>query len=277
MEINSHKKNRLDPNHLSGLKISVLDRIGNLLDDLLSSDSDKKKAELLSYWILDYERMLRAEENYDPKKSLKFKRGQIVKVHLGFRIGNEEGGLHYAIVIDKNNALSSGTVTVIPLTSVKPEKGNIHPNNVFLGNEIYDILSHKYTKYKSDLISQQEQLQEQVDKLKIYLDKLLVKQGADKDIAEDIHKAEMELERITDFRDRLVQKLKITSKMETQLKRMKKGSIALVGQIITISKIRVYDPVSSRDTLGSVRVSDSTLDKIDNKLKELFLGENSHN
>ncbi len=31
----------------------------------------------------------------------RYKRGEIVKVHLGFNVGSEEGGLHYAVVLDK--------------------------------------------------------------------------------------------------------------------------------------------------------------------------------
>lgn len=55
----------------------------------------------------------------------KYKRGSIIKANLGFNVGNEEGGLHYCIVLDKTNALSSGTLTVIPLTSIKENKSII--------------------------------------------------------------------------------------------------------------------------------------------------------
>ena len=52
---------------------------------------------------------------------------------------------------------------------------------------------------------------------------------------------------------------------------MKKGSIALVSQITTISKPRIYDPKNSSDILSNLRVSNHTLDLIDSKIKELFL------
>ena len=52
---------------------------------------------------------------------------------------------------------------------------------------------------------------------------------------------------------------------------MKKGSIALVHQITTISKQRIYNPKTSKDILSNVKVSDTTLDLIDSKIKELFL------
>lgn len=52
---------------------------------------------------------------------------------------------------------------------------------------------------------------------------------------------------------------------------MKKGSIALVSQITTISKQRIYNPKTSSDILANLRVSDNTLDLIDSKIKELFI------
>ena len=52
---------------------------------------------------------------------------------------------------------------------------------------------------------------------------------------------------------------------------MKKGSVALVSQITTISKQRIYDPKTNSDVLAKLKVSGNTLDLIDEKIKELFL------
>ena len=51
---------------------------------------------------------------------------------------------------------------------------------------------------------------------------------------------------------------------------MKSGSIVLLGQITTISKIRIYDPKRSDDVLADIRLSSPTLDKIDAKIIELY-------
>ena len=60
--------------------------------------------------------------------------------------------LHYCIVLDKTNALSSGTLTVIPLTSIKENK-KYNSSTLNLGNEIYfklrkicDDMSQKLSK-----------------------------------------------------------------------------------------------------------------------------------
>ena len=166
----------------------------------------------------------------------KYKRGSIIKANLGFNVGNEEGGLHYCIVLDKTNALSSGTLTVIPLTSIKENK-KYNNSTLNLGSEIYinlrkicDDMSQKLSKEYEDIWKLPAENVEQFN---------------------------------TDF--------KYIKKVEKEISKMKKGSIALISQITTISKQRIYDPKVSSDILANLRVSDSTLNLIDAKIKELFL------
>lgn len=123
----------------------AIKKLNNLLESFINDPSGKhlKKANLLSYWIKDYVRMINFEEKFEPTKNISYKRGNIVKVDFGFNIGAEYGGLHYGIVLDNNNAHNSPVVTVIPLTSIKSEK-ETHFNSVELGNEIYRSLKIKY-------------------------------------------------------------------------------------------------------------------------------------
>lgn len=94
----------------------------NLLLTYHIENNNLKKANLLSYWFEDFAKYNLNEKSFNPKLLKKYKRGSIIKANLGFNVGNEEGGLHYCIVLDKSNALSSGTLTVIPLTSTKENK-----------------------------------------------------------------------------------------------------------------------------------------------------------
>lgn len=211
----------------------------NQLDSLLTyhiENNNLKKANLLSYWFEDFAKYNLAEETFNPKLLKKYKRGSIIKANLGFNIGNEEGGLHYCIVLDKSNALSSGTLTVIPLTSIKENK-KYNSTSLNLGNEIYlnlkkicDNMSQKFSKEYEDIW---------------------------KLPAEKVKKFNL------DF--------KYMKKVEKEISKMKKGSIALVSQITTISKQRIYDPKNSSDILANLRVSNNTLDLIDSKIKELFI------
>ena len=195
-----------------------------------------KKANLLSYWFEDFAKYNLAEETFNPKLLKKYKRGSIIKANLGFNVGNEEGGLHYCIVIDKSNALSSGTLTVIPLTSIKENK-KYNSTTLNLGDEIYlnlkkicDNMSQKLSKEYEDIWKLPTEKVEQFN---------------------------------IDF--------KYIKKVEKEISKMKKGSIALVSQINTISKQRIYDPKTSSDILANLRVSNNTLDLIDSKIKELFI------
>lgn len=74
-----------------------------------------KKSELLAYWINDFANYHDAERNFDYSKSGIFSRGDIIKANLGFNIGNELGGLHYCVVLDKYDNIRNGTLNVIPL------------------------------------------------------------------------------------------------------------------------------------------------------------------
>lgn len=103
------------------------------------SGNHLKKANLISYWLKDYVRMINYEEKFNPTRNIAYKRGNIIKLNFGFNIGSEYGGLHYAVVLDKHNAHNSPVVTVVPLTSIKQDK-TIHENNIFLGNDIYRLL-----------------------------------------------------------------------------------------------------------------------------------------
>ena len=55
----------------------------------------------------------------------------------------ELGGLHYCIVLNKDDKLSFGTLNVVPLTSMKENK-KYYDNTINIGNEIYINLYNKF-------------------------------------------------------------------------------------------------------------------------------------
>ena len=67
-------------------------------------------------------------------------------------------------------------------------------------------------------------------------------------------------------------KNKLINKQLAEVSKMKSGSIALVDQIVTISKLRIYDPRFSQDMLFGIRLNDDMMNKIDDKIRDLFLG-----
>lgn len=212
-------------------------QVRKLMDLYLNDNSTVLKADKLAYWLEDYCRFLNYENSFNPSYLKSYKRGDVIKANLGYNIGNEEGGLHYCLVANKNNAKSSGVITVIPLTSFKGKP--VHYTSVFLGDEIYQKLKEKYDNLM----------------LKLSHEVLTIKPQTSS--PEELASA--------------LQDLQFARKVEAELNKMKKGSIALVSQMTTISKQRIYDPQKNGDILSGLRLSEESLDLINNKIKELFV------
>lgn len=230
----------------------------SLRDDALTKlkqhmDSiDEGKAKKLAYWIRDYTRFLNMEPTFNPIRNVRYKRGSVIKAHLGFRIGSEEGGLHYAIVLDNDNKMTDPTVTVVPLTSIKKstDLSNLHPSKLSLGNELFLMISQKE-------VSELDELNNKLEETNIRSEML-----DDEDIS-----ARTELNRKINQID---EQIKRCEDIMDEISKMKNGSIALIGQITTISKIRIYNPKHHNDPLYGLRFSDETLDMIDNAVKKMY-------
>lgn len=240
-------------------KEKAIKKVDKYIDTFLKGKKENLgKADKFSYWLEDYIKFLEYEDEFNPSKLKKYKRGEIVKVHLGYNIGSEEGGLHYAVVLDKNNSVYSPILTVIPLTSVK-EKTNLNKlkrGSVYLGDEIYKNLQGKLLTTKAQAVSSYKELAQKVDKYNDSEDK-----SANAPVVKELK------EQIKSVK----QLIKSVEEIQKEIEKMKKGSIALINQITTLSKIRIYDPKHTADVLSNIRLSDSSLNKIDAKIVELYL------
>lgn len=231
--------------------------IQNLMERRLRSGNVhlKKSAILLAYWIRDYVRLLNHERS-GGKTYRRYGRGDIVKVHLGFRIGNEEGGLHYGIVLDRRDTTKNPVLMILPMTSVKESTDltRLNPKDVYLGNEVTDAIAAKIRKNVSNLSDEAVM--------------------AGKGFSDFKCKDEMDEEEAARFQKALQEingKSKVIRSQIAQMSKMKRGGIALCNQMVTVSKLRIYDPCSSRDLLHGIHLSSASLDKIDEKIKELYL------
>ena len=112
--------------------------------------AEYKKSDLLAYWINDFAVYHDEERNFDVSKSGVYSRGDVIKVNLGFNIGNELGGLHYCIVLSKYDNTRNGALNIIPLTSRKDNK-KYDSSSVNLGKELYNVFKEKIEKEKEKL------------------------------------------------------------------------------------------------------------------------------
>lgn len=176
------------------------------------------------------------EKTFDCAKSGIFSRGDIIKVNLGFNIGNELGGLHYCVVLNKFDNTRNGALNVVPLTSKKDNKKYIS-SSVNLGSELYNVFNGKIEKEKQ--------------KLKRLLDELEnVENVLEPDYVQNVINKEK----------------KYIEKMEKEILKMKKDSIALISQITTISKQRIFKDNIRRN----VKISNQALDLIDEQIVRNF-------
>ena len=249
-----------------------------------SSEDHLKKANLISYWIKDYVKMINFEEKFDPTRNIAYKRGNIVKLNFGFNIGAEYGGLHYGVVLDMKNDRNSPVVTVIPLTSLK-EGADIHKNSVDLGNDIYRMLKLKYDTISKTLKDEHNEIEQTLSLTSDLFS------SANQAINEILHFEEAspeyksKLVQIGDYlasardvrislaakREHNLEQQEYLDKIGTEIQKMKEGSVALVNQITTISKIRIFDPRNLKGILSGISLSEENMEKINRKVQELYV------
>ena len=196
--------------------------------------NEYKKSDLLAYWIHDFAEYHDEEKTFNISKSGMYSRGDVIKVNLGFNIGNELGGLHYCIVLNKYDNTRNGALNVIPLTSRKDNK-KYDSSSVNLGKELYNIFQRKIEKEKSKLQQILDEL-EKIEDIPISIQNIIEKEQ------------------------------KYIEKMEKEISKMKKDSIALINQITTISKQRIFKDTVRRN----VKISSESLDLIDKQIIKYF-------
>ncbi len=234
--------------------------LNNLLENLINSNEEEKlkKANLISYWIQTFSRYIETEQTFAPKRLLAYKRGDIIRINLGFRVGAELGGLHYAIVLDKENKHCADTITIVPLSSFKKDK-EVYERDLFLGSELYNLVISKYNK-------QYNFVKSKLSEMKSILNAL--EQIPPKNYTPDM---ELLLTNMKRQISELSQTVETLERDSHEIERMKEGSIVKTEQITTISKMRIYTPKKSADFLSDVRFSQKTMSHINKRIKELYI------
>lgn len=231
------------------------------LNDLLmqyANSTDKsynKKANLVSYWIKSFTDYIKKEDDFNPSRLIRYSRGDVIRVNFGFRIGKELGGLHYAVVIDNKNSRAADVITVIPLSSTNGK--TIHKSNLDLGQELYNKAITQYNKLNDSATSQ-------IGEFKAIL-KLI---PHDSDMDERKSAIIADLESKLDAAETTMNLLKVYKK---EINKLKTGTMAIMNQITTVSKQRIYVPKKSTDYLYGIKLSDSTMDKLTDKLSKQII------
>ena len=226
---------------LGSLKI-----LENFTNDLLKNDP--KKASNLSYWIKNYTYMLKRENAFHPKYLPTYKKGSIIFVDLGFNVGSEHGGLHYVIVLDKNDSKNSPTLTVLPMSSMKNKTINdLHPKyNYYLGDEFYNTLEVK-------MLGLFESFQKELKILQV-----------------DMKNSNPAINRLEQARI-IKNNQKSLQDCMKKARSLKSGGYAVINQITTISKMRIMEPTKPDEPLYNVTLSGDTMSGIDAQIMNCYL------
>lgn len=224
----------------------LLYKYKNYVKELMQKDY--KKAAILVYWLRDYLGYIKNEKTFKPRQLITYKRGQIVFVNFGFRVGQEIGGLHYAIVLDVKNSKGNTTLTVIPLKS-KKDKDTTYQSiyMVSLGSILIDLLIDKADRM-STAINQEAAILAKTH----YVDEI----NSDKSIQNKIKTLRKQ------YND-AISVLKYFNNLKSE-------SMADIGQITTISKQRIKGPVRSDDVLANVILPDKLMKQLEDKIKFLY-------
>lgn len=270
----------LDKDYVIKHKKHAIRELNNLFEYYINEPTGKylKKANLLSYWFETYVKYIREEEVYNPKKQIRYNRGDVIKVNFGFNVGKEYGGLHYAIVLDKNNHLSANVVTVVPLTS--GTEAETYQTDVFLGSELYsklDVRHAQMIKKANQELMECKQLNESMESTNSLIKELIAKDSAaTTDEASDEIAATLSdnLSVLATTRnefnkkvEQAYQDVKFLEKSRQEIAKLKSGSIALIGQITTIDKSRIYTPRKSTGVLFGIQFSDEKMNTINEAIK----------
>lgn len=282
---------------------TIIQELEDYLHHLQKMDDEgNKRSDKIAQWIESWVKYLKIEQVFNPRSIQALKRGSIVYADFGFNVGREYGGLHYAIVLNKTDARSNHLLHVLPLTSVKEttDISNLKYFQFLIGNEVFRLLVNKANRKIIELTELYDRFSKKDDELNnraVMVEALIednkktleiLKKLPNSDIddssieqlqtinknldftSDQLYKIQQEKKENAILRSELEEKLEYANKFILKTKNMKKDSIVLLNQVTTISKMRLRDPKNNNSILNGIVLSDDTMDKIDEALKNIF-------
>ncbi|WP_172923182.1 type II toxin-antitoxin system PemK/MazF family toxin [Streptococcus sp. 812] len=233
-----------------------------------STFKNNNKFRFLPNWLEKESNLFLSETQNTSKSYNVLKRGSLIFVDFGINIGSELSNRHWAVVLNKNDSPKSRNLTVLPISS-KEKKFSVMIDEVIqqkskrfllpildkIGFDYFSIIHYALTEITPfDLGSAEEIYQE-----------FLIQYGDayNSESAKEIYDNGAGMEKVENTNRKL-------KDLVNHYQRFNKISYAKCNQIKTISKDRIIY-INELDPCGKIKVSDETLDRIDEKLKELYL------
>lgn len=287
------------------------EKINKVTDEFLAIYNSKDRKftylpEWLEFMTDSFNKEINIRKNHSTFLYDKYKRGAIVRINFGTNIGSEMSGIHFGIVVTKNDNESNRTLQVIPLSSkggkfrvaindevFKNVSNHFHREFIVVNNKL-DLMQHKLIidafaaffniQSNNSLIEVREIMERMVSILRQD-----TKQVLSVYIRECIEMIEVSIEQypnnsdeyryldniktnyqnnIEDLIDTEITSLQFADIVDEYLK-YDKNSYMLVKDITTISKEKIIS-LNTYDPSGKIKVSENTLNIIDKKIIEYF-------
>lgn len=95
-----------------------------------------RQQHLICEWIDAWVKYLPFEASFDPKRLMRYDRGDIVFANFGYNVGSEFGGKRFAVVLEKAS-ISRPVIAVAPMCSLKEkDPTDLPPWCVYLGEVV---------------------------------------------------------------------------------------------------------------------------------------------
>ena len=248
-----------------------------------SGEPHDKRADKVDQWIESWTKYLKREKSFHPKSLPAFKRGSIIYVDLGFNIGYEYGGIHYAIVLNKTDSRKNHLLHILPLTSIKEttDLTNLKYYQLSLSDEIHKLLIQKafnsvkiFNEQKVIVERNLIEVNEKAKKIQRFIKEKQEEKEVDTKIldyfSEELSRVTSEYLENEKLLEKITQQGKYIERLVDKIKKLKKGSIALLNQGTTISKLRILDPINNQSLLKDIVISTETLRIIEEALKKFI-------
>ena len=262
----------------------VIQELEDYLNSLVKHGEPKdKRADKIDQWIESWTKYLKREQEFNPRSLPLFKRGSVIVVDLGFNVGSEYGGIHYAIVLNKRDSRRNHLLHILPLTSIKEQTDleNLKYYQLSLSDEIHRLLIQKANKGLQTINEKRNSCINEIHLLKNKLseiESLANEQQKDPDtnpklesyLETEISNVKSKQEELEKIVNQITSQSIYIEKLVGKISKLKKGSIALLNQVTTISKLRILDPINQRSFFNDIVLSTETLDIIDAALKNIL-------
>lgn len=251
-------------------KLHILDVSSNKLKSIVSNCKIQKLANV-ALWEDFQSKSFTYENGRNSPKFNAYKRGTIVFVNFGTSIGTELCGNHFAIVLNKNDNPFNGSLSVVPLTS-KNKNYNLPLDKELISRIIDNIISEGIKigliskNIKSSIYGKNERVDGDI--ITLFDESLIsyIKKYSNK-VADSSGLVQFKENEILEI---LETNLKLLEEISKFYKKNDLDSYAMMDSITTVSKYRIKKPINRMDPIGSVRVSNNILEKIDFEIIKRF-------